>query len=160
MPATLRLHRSTAADADPLALWDSVPLFMRSLPDLENADDTENTTLSALQALLYDAPPSGMLHRLLPVNGKKNLMPKCQFAEVAAGFKAQANELFAARKYRDALGFYSRALDECGKDLPIDEKRILWSNRSAANLELGKLFPCPFPGTTTIEQKAEIVTTS
>ena len=35
------------------------------------------------------------------------------------------------------MGFYTRALDECGKDLPISNKRVLWSNRSACNLELG-----------------------
>lgn len=52
--------------------------------------------------------------------------------------KAQANELFAARKYRDAVGFYTRAIEECGKDLEMEERRVLWSNRAAANLELGE----------------------
>lgn len=59
--------------------------------------------------------------------------------EIAAGFKEQANKLYAAKKYRDAIKFYTQAIEECGKDLPIEERRILWSNRAAANLELGKL---------------------
>ena len=59
--------------------------------------------------------------------------------EVADGLKEQGNELFKQRKYRDAMGFYTRALDECGKDLPISYRRTLWSNRSACNLELGML---------------------
>lgn len=59
-------------------------------------------------------------------------------SEVAAGLKAKANALFAERKYRDALGFYTRAIDECGKSLPVHEQRVLWSNRAATNLELGQ----------------------
>ena len=43
--------------------------------------------------------------------------------EVAAGLKAQANELFAQKKYRDAIGFYTRAIDEVGKDLEVEERR-------------------------------------
>lgn len=58
--------------------------------------------------------------------------------EIAAGFKEQANSLFAARKFRDAIGFYTRAIDEVGKDLEVEERRVLWCNRAAANLELGK----------------------
>lgn len=63
-------------------------------------------------------------------------------AEVAAGFKAQANELFAARKFRDALGFYTQAIVECGKELPVEELRVLWCNRAATNLELGPSVLC------------------
>ena len=59
-------------------------------------------------------------------------------AEIAAGFKEQGNELFIKRKFKDAAGFYSRALDEVGKDLPVEDKRTLWSNRAACNLELGQ----------------------
>lgn len=42
------------------------------------------------------------------------------------------------RKFKDAIGFYSRALDEVGKDLPVEDRRTLWCNRAAANLELGE----------------------
>jgi hypothetical protein len=51
--------------------------------------------------------------------------------------KEQANELFAAKKYRDAIGFYTRAIDEVGKELGVEDRRVLWCNRAAANLELG-----------------------
>lgn len=60
-------------------------------------------------------------------------------AEIAADLKAQGNTLFAARKFRDAIGFYTRALDEVGNELPVEERRVLWSNRAAGNLELGEL---------------------
>jgi hypothetical protein len=58
--------------------------------------------------------------------------------EIAAGFKEQGNELFVKRKFKDAAGFYSRALDEVGKDLGVEDKRTLWSTRAACNLELGE----------------------
>lgn len=150
------VDRSTAGDADPFAAWNAVPLFMRSLPEEQGgrtgppADD--NHVLDALQALLYDAPPSGTSSafpspgRLFPetyADSIRSIALGCQSAEIAAGFKAQANELFVSGKYRDALGFYTRALDECGKDLPVEEKRTLWCNRAAANLELSTFPPTP-----------------
>lgn len=57
--------------------------------------------------------------------------------EIAENFRTQGNELFKRRKFRDAIGFYTRALDEVGKELPAEERRTLRSNRAAANLELG-----------------------
>lgn len=62
-------------------------------------------------------------------------------AEIAEGFRQQGNDLFKARKFRDAIGFYTRALDEVGKDLDIEERRTLWGNRAAANLELSTFAP-------------------
>lgn len=96
--------------------WDDVPLFMKTLPKEfgGQGDVSDTTALDALQSLVYDGDPS----------------------EIAANFRAQANELFKERKFSDAVGFYTRALDEVGKDLPVDERRTLWANRSAANLEL------------------------
>ena len=38
-----------------LAAFDSIPLFMKSLPE----DGTENTPLTALQSLVYDGSPDG-----------------------------------------------------------------------------------------------------
>lgn len=61
--------------------------------------------------------------------------------EIAEGFREQGNAGFKQRKFRDAIGFYTRALDEVGKDLSIEERRALWGNRAAANLELGELDP-------------------
>ncbi|TNY17387.1 hypothetical protein DMC30DRAFT_419840 [Rhodotorula diobovata] len=110
---------------DVLASFDAVPLFMQSLPEelggttkqrgIKPGETNPSDTLAALQALAYDGDPS----------------------EIAENFRTQGNDLFKRRKFRDAIGFYSRALDEVGKDLPIEERRTLWSNRAAANLELG-----------------------
>ncbi|KAK4701986.1 hypothetical protein P7C70_g4239, partial [Phenoliferia sp. Uapishka_3] len=113
-------HSSAAGEKDPFAGWDNIPLFMKSLPsDLGGVDKPsggdDGIALEALQALMYDGEPS----------------------EIAADLKAQGNSLFSAKKYRDAIGFYTRALDECGKEIGIQDKRTLWCNRAAANLELG-----------------------
>ncbi|GAA6034111.1 hypothetical protein JCM8097_000701 [Rhodosporidiobolus ruineniae] len=115
---------SSSAD-DPLSTFDAVPLFMRSLPSelggtsddlaLKENETNPSDTLAALQALAYEGDPS----------------------EIAQGFREQGNDLFKRRKFRDALGFYSRALDEVGKDLPLEERLVLWGNRAACNLELG-----------------------
>ncbi|GAA5826678.1 hypothetical protein JCM3770_003230 [Rhodotorula araucariae] len=109
---------------DVLASFDAVPLFMQSLPEelggtvkpreLKPGETNPSVTLAALQALAYDGDPS----------------------EIAENFRTQGNDLFKRRKFRDAVGFYSRALDEVGKDLSIEERRTLWCNRAAANLEL------------------------
>ncbi|KAM0791510.1 hypothetical protein ACM66B_005962 [Microbotryomycetes sp. NB124-2] len=120
--APQRPPESRAGAADPFAGWDSVPLFMKSLPesfDKHDAQDDGNNndqdTLAALQALAYDGTPK----------------------EIAEGFKEQGNTLFMQRKFKEAVGFYTRALDECGKDLDTADKRLLWANRAACNLELG-----------------------
>ncbi|GAA5960779.1 hypothetical protein JCM21900_006870 [Sporobolomyces salmonicolor] len=120
----------TSSVEDKLAGFDAVPLFMRSLPsELGGTADTKKTTpgetnpndtLAALQALAYEGDPS----------------------EIAEGFREQGNDLFKRRKFRDAMGFYTRALDEVGKDLSIEERRTLWSNRAACNLELSNFGAC------------------
>jgi hypothetical protein len=40
----------------------------------------------------------------------------------------QGNALFKQRKFRDAIGFYTRALDEVGKDLSIERARATVSS--------------------------------
>ena len=44
-----------ASIEDALASFDSVPLFMKSLPQ----EDTDDTVLSALQSLVHDGTPDG-----------------------------------------------------------------------------------------------------
>ncbi|SCV71965.1 BQ2448_4659 [Microbotryum intermedium] len=117
--------RSSAGKDDPFAGWDTTPLLMQSLPsdgplNDTSGEDTGHNTLAALQALAYDGSPS----------------------EIAQEFRDQGNQLFKQRKFKDAIGFYSRALDELGKDLSVEEKRTLWSNRAAANLELANYGSC------------------
>ncbi|KAF5387787.1 hypothetical protein D9615_000043 [Tricholomella constricta] len=91
-----------------LAAFDSVPLFMKSLP----SDDTEDTTLAALQSLAYEGTPD----------------------EIAQNFKEQGNEYFKGKRYREALGFYTQGVDAKPTDIPLQE--ALLCNRAACNLEL------------------------
>ncbi|KJA24633.1 hypothetical protein HYPSUDRAFT_86005 [Hypholoma sublateritium FD-334 SS-4] len=95
-------------EAEALAAFDSVPLFMKSLPD----DDANDTTLSALQSLIYEGTPD----------------------EVSQNFKEQGNEYFVGKRYREALGFYTQGVDAKPSDNSILE--ALLCNRAACNLEL------------------------
>ena len=138
--AVPRPPQSMAGNAEPMKDWDSVPLFMRSLPNENTAPEADNNTLAALQSLMFDDPPSGQFPSTLHISPfLLFFLTRIAFGtEVAATLKAKANELFSERKFRDAVGFYTQAIEECGKDLEMEELRILWSNRAAANLELGQ----------------------
>ncbi|PWN48076.1 hypothetical protein IE53DRAFT_381635 [Violaceomyces palustris] len=102
---------------------DSIPLFMKDLPaeDSNQAngggqDDAGGSSsavaLEALQSLAFDGTPD----------------------EVASNFKSQGNDYFVGKRYREALGFYTQALDAH----PTDSKLLetLYANRAACNLEL------------------------
>lgn len=58
--------------------------------------------------------------------------------EIAENFKNQGNECFkeGKMKYKDAIDYYTRALDIDCKDQKINEACL--ANRAAVNLELGK----------------------
>jgi hypothetical protein len=58
--------------------------------------------------------------------------------ETALRLKSEANEQFKHRRFRQALGFYTQAIDELGKDLSLDLLRVLYANRAACQLELRK----------------------
>ncbi|KAJ4472153.1 40S ribosomal protein S7 [Lentinula aciculospora] len=88
---------------------DSIPLFMRSLPD---EDPAENTTLAALQSLAHEGTPD----------------------EIAENFKEQGNDYFRGKRYRDAIGFYTQGID-AKPDSPALLEALL-CNRAACNLEL------------------------
>lgn len=136
-------------DDDPFGNFDNVPLFMKSLPKelggtadlkpLKEGETNPANTLAALQALAYEGDPSGTHTASPPRNASDKSAQQLSVspAEIAEGFRQQGNDLFKRKKFRDAIGFYSRALDEVGKDLSIEERRGLWGNRAAANLELG-----------------------
>ncbi|CAA7259472.1 unnamed protein product [Cyclocybe aegerita] len=91
-----------------LASFDSIPLFMKSLPE----EDGEDATLAALQSLIYEGTPD----------------------EVAQNFKEQGNEYFQGKRYREAMGFYTQGIDAKPTDQAI--LQALLSNRAACNLEL------------------------
>ncbi|KAF8803757.1 40S ribosomal protein S7 [Phlegmacium glaucopus] len=92
-----------------LAAFESVPLFMKSLPEGDNQD----SSLSALQSLIYEGTPD----------------------EIAQNFKEEGNDYFKGKRFREALGFYTQALDAKPTD-PVILEAIL-CNRAACNLELG-----------------------
>ena len=103
-----------------LASWDSVPLFMRNLPDntsssnrSSSTEDASGIALEALQSLVFDATPN----------------------EVASQFKCQANEYFHSRRFREALGFYNQAIEANASDNSLLE--TIHANRAACQLELG-----------------------
>ena len=98
-----------------LASWDSIPLFMKDLPSRSSAAAAAaaaDPALEALQSLAYDGTPN----------------------EVAAQFKSQADEYFGCKRYREALGFYTQAIDANPDDEKLQE--TLYANRAACNLEL------------------------
>lgn len=96
-----------------LASWDSVPLFMKDLPTSSSSDEpTSDLALEALQSLAFDGAPD----------------------EIAANFKSQANDYFKSKRYREALGFYTQAIDAHPEDKALLE--TLYANRAACNLEL------------------------
>ncbi|KAF8916784.1 hypothetical protein CPB85DRAFT_1431759 [Mucidula mucida] len=94
--------------AEKLSAFDSVPLFMKSLP----TDDTEDIALSALQSLAHEGTPD----------------------EVAENFKDQGNVYFRGKRYREALNFYTQGVDAKPTDASLLE--ALLCNRAACNLEL------------------------
>ncbi|KAF9535006.1 40S ribosomal protein S7 [Crepidotus variabilis] len=102
----LPLPRPT--EDETLSAFDSVPLFMKSIPD----EGTEDIALAALQSLVYEGPPD----------------------EVAQNFKEQGNEYFKGKRYREAIGFYTQGVDAKPTDKGILEALLL--NRAACNLEL------------------------
>ncbi|EGO01608.1 hypothetical protein SERLA73DRAFT_85379 [Serpula lacrymans var. lacrymans S7.3] len=93
---------------DKLAAFDSIPLFMKSLP----TEDTTDVALEALQSLVHEGTPD----------------------EVAQNFKEQGNEYFKGKRYREALGFYTQGVDAEPTD-PVLREALL-CNRAACNLEL------------------------
>ncbi|KAL9936076.1 hypothetical protein V8E36_004918 [Tilletia maclaganii] len=91
---------------------DNTPLFMREMPSNQDGESAENARLDALQSLAFDGTPD----------------------EVAENFKGQGNEYFKGKRYKDAVTFYTKALDA----YPTDPKLLesIYLNRAACNLEL------------------------
>lgn len=109
--------------------FDSVPLFMRSLPD-EGVDDT---AITALQSLVHEGTPDGGW-----IESSTIILATLSFAEIAQNFKEQGNDYFKGKRYREALGFYSQGIDATPTDQTILD--ALLCNRAACNLELREYF--------------------
>ncbi|KAJ7122775.1 hypothetical protein C8R44DRAFT_704497 [Mycena epipterygia] len=91
-----------------LAEFDSVPLFMKTLPE----EDANDPMIAALQSLAYEGTPD----------------------ETAQNFKEQGNDYFKGKRFREALGFYTQGIDAKPTDVVLQE--ALLCNRAACNLEL------------------------
>ncbi|KZT12778.1 40S ribosomal protein S7 [Laetiporus sulphureus 93-53] len=101
------LPQPVSAD-EKLAAFDSVPLFMKTLPE----DVADNPIVGALQSLAYEGTPD----------------------DVAQNFKEQGNDYFKGKRYREAVGFYTQGIDAKPTDVLLLE--ALLCNRAACNLEL------------------------
>ncbi|KAF8639925.1 hypothetical protein AX17_001175 [Amanita inopinata Kibby_2008] len=99
---------SDDAIAQKLAEFDSMPLFMKSLP----SEESDDVALAALQSLAHEGTPD----------------------EVAQNFKDQGNDYFKGKRYREALGFYTQGIDAKPTD-PVLQEALL-CNRAVCNLEL------------------------
>ncbi|ORZ41472.1 hypothetical protein BCR44DRAFT_1422884 [Catenaria anguillulae PL171] len=95
----------------------SVPLFMRSLPDTA---DESNPELSALQSLIYDGTPE----------------------EIAENFKNQGNEMFrdGRKHFPHAIRFYTQGIDQQCSDNKLNA--TLYCNRAAVHIEMGNFRKC------------------
>ncbi|KAI5955601.1 CNS1 [Candida jiufengensis] len=87
-----------------------LPFFMTKL-DETDGQGGENAELEALKSLAYDGNPD----------------------EIATNFKNQGNECYKAKKYQDAIIFYTKGLEvDCADD---QINKTLYLNRAACNLE-------------------------
>ncbi|GMM30878.1 HSP70/90 family co-chaperone [Martiniozyma asiatica (nom. inval.)] len=93
-----------------MADLNKLPFFMNELSVAE--DGSNETEVEALKALAYDGEPD----------------------EIAENFKNQGNDCYKAKKYKDAVEYYTKGLNvECGvKHI----EAALYLNRAACNLEL------------------------
>ncbi|EPQ29519.1 uncharacterized protein PFL1_02738 [Pseudozyma flocculosa PF-1] len=102
-----------------LKSFDSIPFFMQDLDPSNVANDpAAQTKLEALQALAFDGTPD----------------------EVAANFKEQGNTNFVHKRFREAAGFYTQAIEAGPEDKALRE--TLHVNRAACNLELQNYGMC------------------
>ncbi|ANB12807.1 Cns1p [Sugiyamaella lignohabitans] len=92
-----------------------LPFFMT---DLEADEGEDNVEIEALKALAYDGEPD----------------------EIATNFKEQGNDCYRQKNYKDAIEFYTKALDvKC----EVDEINVAcYVNRAACNLELKNYRRC------------------
>lgn len=122
------LPQSTSQVKDAMAAFDSVPLFMKSLPE----DSADDVTMNALQSLVFEGTPDGEY-----TDRNSFTLTYSQITEIAQNFKQQGNDYFKGKRYREAMGFYTQGIDANPDDQKLTE--ALLSNRAACNLELSKM---------------------
>ncbi|KAI3404663.2 CNS1 [Candida oxycetoniae] len=94
-----------------------LPFFMTKL-DETDGEGGENVGVEALKSLAYDGNPQ----------------------EIATNFKNQGNDCYKAKQYKNAVEYYTKALEVDCTDLTI--VKTLYLNRAACNLELKNYRRC------------------
>lgn len=94
-----------------------MPFFMTHL-DESNGDGGENMELEALKAMAYEGEPH----------------------EIAENFKNQGNDLYKAKRFKDARDVYEKGIDIKCDDDKINE--ALFSNKAMCELELKNYRSC------------------
>lgn len=116
LPPQLAEFKDKTTD-EVLAELNRMPFFMTKLDDTDG-EGGENVQLEALKALAYEGEPH----------------------EVAENFKNQGNDLYKAKRFKDAREIYKKGLSvKCGV-AKIDES--LYSNIAACELELKNFRSC------------------
>jgi tetratricopeptide (TPR) repeat protein len=118
---------------------ENTPLFMKSLPPAGEMDDRLAMQMEALQSLLYEGDAEGELQVSAPSSAYKikSLTSHISDTEQAQNFKEQGNDQFKAKKYKEAIAYYTQGLGNLDPELREETKRTLWSNRAMCHLELG-----------------------
>jgi small subunit ribosomal protein S7e len=115
--------------------FDSIPLFMRSLPD----DPSSNEQIAALQSLIFDEEPNGLSTTFSQPKSLSRIDCRHMNIVVAAlNFKDHGNDYFKERRFREALHFYTQGISVKPDDNAVLE--ALLCNRAACNLELRESF--------------------
>lgn len=94
-----------------------MPFFMTKL-DGTDGEGGENVQLEALKALAYEGEPH----------------------EIAGNFKNQGNDLYKAKRYKEAREVYTKGIEVGCQDDKVNES--LYSNRAACQLELKNFRSC------------------
>lgn len=94
-----------------------MPFFMTKLDDTDG-DGGENQELEALKALAYEGEPH----------------------EIAGNFKNQGNDLYKAKRFKDARELYNKGIEIKCDDTSINES--LCANRAACELEIKNYRRC------------------
>lgn len=128
-----------------LAELESLPLFMKDLPD----DPSDDPVISALQSLAHEGTPDG--GHISATTSSLVDWVLSRFAEIALNFKEQGNTYFKGKRWREAAGFYTQGIDVKPTDKALLE--ALHINRAACDLELGKRFHPGLAGFQTFAQR-------
>lgn len=114
--------RFTPRRGAPYGTVDEVVKEMKKLPffmtELDEEAEVDNEHIDALKALVYEGEPD----------------------EIALNFKNQGKDCYKAKKFHDAIAFYTKALEvKSGVD---DIEVACYVNRAACNLELKNYRKC------------------